>query len=88
MLHGTQPCCCRGMPSTGVFERSWSKAHVKLDCNSWQGTITHKTDDPTVHAESRSDLCAGAPTQCSPEICDLEPGQVQRLARGTYYHNK
>ena len=41
-----------------------------------------------MHAESRSDLCAGASTQCSPEICDLEPGQVQRLARGTYYHNK
>lgn len=26
--------------SAGVFERSWSKAAVKLDCNSWEGTVT------------------------------------------------
>ena len=35
-----------------------------------------------------ADLCAAAPTQCSAEICDLKPGQVQRLEPGTYYHNK
>eukprot|EP00937_MAST-01D_sp_MAST-1D-sp2_P004790 g4790.t1 len=34
------------------------------------------------------DSCAGAPTQCSPEICDLKPGQFRRLAPGTYYHNR
>ena len=34
------------------------------------------------------DLCAGAPTQCSAEICDLQPGQISRLKPGTYYHDK
>ena len=34
------------------------------------------------------DLCTNAPTQCSAEICGLEPGQVQRLEPGTYYHNR
>eukprot|EP01046_Picozoa_sp_COSAG06_P034186 COSAG06_NODE_3559_length_5187_cov_13.975236_5_plen_419_part_00 len=40
------------------------------------------------HALECPDLCTSAPTQCSPEICDLRPGQVQRLKPGTYYHNK
>jgi len=35
-----------------------------------------------------SDLCAGAPTQCSPEICDLQPGQISRLKPGTFYHDR
>ena len=35
-----------------------------------------------------TDLCKDAPTQCSDEICNLQPGQVQRLQPGTYYHNK
>ena len=26
--------------STGVFERKWSKADIKLDCNTWEGTVT------------------------------------------------
>ena len=34
------------------------------------------------------DLCKDAPTQCSEEICDLKPGQVQRLQPGTYYHDR
>lgn len=34
------------------------------------------------------DLCQDAPTQCSDEICNLQPGQVQRLKPGTYFHNK
>ena len=34
------------------------------------------------------DQCIGAPTQCSEEICNLKPGQVQRLKPGKYYHNK
>ena len=34
------------------------------------------------------DQCIGAPTQCSDEICNLKPGQVQRLKPGKYYHNK
>tara|TARA_B110000208_G_scaffold176848_1_gene223557 strand:+ start:151 stop:3924 length:3774 start_codon:yes stop_codon:yes gene_type:complete len=34
------------------------------------------------------DLCNGAPTQCSAEICDLQPGQLSRLKPGTYYHDK
>ena len=38
--------------------------------------------------DKHPDLCAGAPTRCSPEICDLEPGQVSRLKPGTYYHDK
>ena len=29
--------------SSGVFEREWSKATVKMDCNSWEGTITPKS---------------------------------------------
>eukprot|EP01047_Picozoa_sp_COSAG01_P061216 COSAG01_NODE_7613_length_3127_cov_1.861625_5_plen_315_part_00 len=38
----------------------------------------------------RPDLCKGIPAQrqCSPEICDLQPGQISRLKPGTYYHNK
>ena len=40
------------------------------------------------HVQSCPDLCVGAPTQCSAEICDLEPGQVSRLKPGTYYHDK
>ena len=35
-----------------------------------------------------TDQCTGVETQCSPEICDLKPGQISRLAPGTYYHNK
>jgi hypothetical protein len=34
------------------------------------------------------DQCLNAPTQCSKEICDLKPGQIQRLKPGNYYHNK
>ena len=35
-----------------------------------------------------TDQCTGVETQCSPEICDLKPGQISRLLPGTYYHDK
>ena len=28
---------------SGVFEREWSKATVRTDCNAWESTITQKT---------------------------------------------
>eukprot|EP01051_Picozoa_sp_SAG22_P014977 SAG22_NODE_1895_length_3366_cov_3.131007_3_plen_140_part_00 len=34
--------CKETGPNSGVFEREWSKASVKMDCNSWTPTITMK----------------------------------------------
>ena len=28
--------------SPGVFEREWTKASVKMDCNAWKGTVAPK----------------------------------------------
>ena len=37
--------CRETSPGSGVFERDWSKAKVKMDCNTWTGTIEHKPRD-------------------------------------------
>eukprot|EP00729_Bicosta_minor_P011303 gene11303-30343_t len=29
-------------PESGIFTREWSKSTVKMDCNTWQSTITMK----------------------------------------------
>lgn len=34
--------CYETAPNSGVFKRSWSKADVAMDCNSWTPTITFK----------------------------------------------
>jgi hypothetical protein len=34
--------CTETAPQSGVFVRNWSKASVKMDCNSYEGTITMK----------------------------------------------
>jgi len=47
------------------------------------GIVTGKYEPPPL-----LDQCIGVPTQCSEEICDLKPGQVQRLKPGKYYHDK
>eukprot|EP01043_Picozoa_sp_COSAG02_P039380 COSAG02_NODE_3104_length_7366_cov_7.224302_5_plen_189_part_00 len=33
--------------SPGVFERAWTKAHVQVDCNAWEGKITMKQAAPS-----------------------------------------
>ena len=30
-------------PGSGIFEREWSNANVRMDCDTWNGTITPKT---------------------------------------------
>eukprot|EP01051_Picozoa_sp_SAG22_P023452 SAG22_NODE_6058_length_908_cov_1.138443_1_plen_211_part_00 len=39
--YGTPQGLC-SETSPGVFERSWTKAHVKLDCKGWHGSVTPK----------------------------------------------
>lgn len=34
--------CTETAPNSGVFTREWTKASVKMDCNTWQPTITLK----------------------------------------------
>ena len=34
--------CKETAPESGVFTREWSKSTVKMDCNTWEGTITMK----------------------------------------------
>ena len=34
--------------SLGFFERQYSKASIRMDCGSWEGTITVKDDDLTI----------------------------------------
>ena len=53
------------------------------------GIVTGKYEPPQPPPPPVTpDHCIGAPTQCSAEICDLQPGQISRLEPGTYYHNK
>ena len=39
--YGTPTSLCKET-SPGVFEREWTKAAVKMDCNKWQGEIKMK----------------------------------------------
>jgi hypothetical protein len=34
--------CSETAPNSGVFKRSWTKADVEMDCNTWTPTITMK----------------------------------------------
>lgn len=38
----TSGLCKETAPNSGVFTREYSKASVKMDCNSWTPTITMK----------------------------------------------
>ena len=39
--YGTPAGDCKET-SPGVFEREWTKANVKMDCNAWKGTVAPK----------------------------------------------
>lgn len=92
-------CCCgrggsavRGAPEP--FGLGIPLAACERGCEGYTGctgiTVTkpyNSSCEPS-HVQNCPDLCAGAPTQCSPEICDLKPGQLSRLKPGTYYHNR
>ena len=34
--------CSETAAGSGVFVREWSKSSVRLDCNTWNGTIVMK----------------------------------------------
>ena len=34
--------CRETAPGSGIFTREWSRASVKIDCNTWKPTITMK----------------------------------------------
>ena len=34
--------CTETAPNSGVFTREWTKASVKMDCNTWTPTISLK----------------------------------------------
>ena len=34
--------CKETAPNSGVFTREWSKASIKMNCNTWTPTITLK----------------------------------------------
>ena len=34
--------CKETAANSGVFEREWAKASIKMDCNTWTPTITLK----------------------------------------------
>ena len=36
------PTCSETAPNSGIFTREWSKASVKMDCNSFEATIGMK----------------------------------------------
>ena len=38
----TDDYCTETAPNSGVFVREWTKASVRMDCNTWKGTITPK----------------------------------------------
>eukprot|EP00037_Helgoeca_nana_P010376 m.91137 g.91137 ORF g.91137 m.91137 type:complete len:430 (-) comp20166_c0_seq1:237-1526(-) len=38
----TDKICKETAPNSGIFTREWSKASVKMDCNTWTPTITMK----------------------------------------------
>ena len=37
-----QGLCKETAPDSGVFTREWTKASIKMDCNTWTPTITLK----------------------------------------------
>ena len=39
--YGTPAGDCKET-APGVFEREWTKASVKMDCNAWEGTVAPK----------------------------------------------
>ena len=34
--------CAETAPNSGIFTREWSKAIVKMDCNTWSATLPHQ----------------------------------------------
>ena len=39
---GTGACADLALRETARFEREWTKASVKMDCNAWEGTVAPK----------------------------------------------
>ena len=92
-------CCCGhgGSAVSGApepFGLGIPLAHCQQACEGYSTctgilvTEPYNSSCAPAHVQTCPDLCAGAPTQCSAEICELKPGQLSRLKPGTYYHNR
>ena len=42
--------CTETTPKSGIFTREWSKASVKMDCNTYTGQVTMKDTGSSVFA--------------------------------------
>ena len=43
--------CKESAPNSGIFEREWTKATVKMDCGSYTGSVTMKATGTSVFAD-------------------------------------
>ena len=83
-----------GAKSLGLSDRSLSPSRFSggLEVVDGKLRVSVRLQRPAVLLLSLAavdlDLCSGASTECSAEICDLKPGEISHLKPGTYYHNK